>query len=86
MIYLNAGMTRALDFVHMWREISTAPFDRDLELAVLDTDGAHALVFPCRRIVGGWMKAGTRERLDVHPTHWRDWRGRDLADGAASDD
>src|SRR5215467_3742711 len=33
-----------------WHAISTAPFDRDLELAVLDTHGPHALVFPCRRI------------------------------------
>ena len=70
----------------MWLEISTAPFDRDLELAVLDGDGQHALVFPCRRIVGGWMKAGTRERIDVHPTHWREWHGHGLIDGAGSRD
>jgi hypothetical protein len=57
----------------MWWEISTAPFDQDLELAVIDSDGPHALVFPCRRILGGWMKAETKERLDVHPTHWRAW-------------
>ena len=59
----------------MWRTISTAPFDRDLELAVIDGDGEHSLVFACRRILGGWMNAETRERLDVHPTHWRDWNG-----------
>jgi hypothetical protein len=64
----------------MWQEISTAPFDRDLELAVLDAEGPHALVFACRRIVGGWMKTETRERIDVHPTHWREWHGRDLFD------
>jgi hypothetical protein len=57
----------------MWQSISTAPFDRDLELAVIDEDGPHALVFPCRRILNGWMKAETRERLDVRPTHWRAW-------------
>ncbi len=57
----------------MWWEISTAPFDRDLELAVIDGEGPHALVFPCRRILGGCMNASTRERLDVHPTHWRAW-------------
>lgn len=59
----------------MWQTISSAPFDRNLELAVIDGDGTHALVFPCRRIVGGWVKAQTRERLDIDPTHWRDWRG-----------
>ena len=57
----------------MWQPISTAPFDCDLELAVLDQDGPHALVFACRRIPSGWMKSATRERLDVHPTHWRRW-------------
>jgi len=57
----------------MWQPITSAPFDRDLELAVFDGDGPHALVFACRRILDGWMNARTRERLDVHPTHWRDW-------------
>jgi hypothetical protein len=57
----------------MWQPIGTAPFDRDLELAVIDDDGLHALVFPCRRMADGWLKTQTRERLDVYPTHWRDW-------------
>jgi len=64
--------------VSMWQHISSAPFDRDLELAVIDGDGPHALVFPCRRILNGWMKAETRERLDVHPTHWRAWVDSEL--------
>jgi hypothetical protein len=59
----------------MWQQVSSAPFDRDLELAVIDDDGAHALVFPCRRILNGWMKVDTKERLDVRPTHWREWQG-----------
>jgi hypothetical protein len=57
-----------------WKPISTAPFDRDLELAVVDYDGPHALVFPCRRILAGWMDAETTKRVDVRPTHWRAWR------------
>jgi hypothetical protein len=57
----------------MWERISTAPFDRDLEIAVIDEDGPHVLVFACRRIFDGWIKAGTKERVDVHPTHWREW-------------
>ena len=59
----------------MWQNISTAPNDRDVQLAVIDGDGPHALVFPCRRIAGGWMNAETKERLDVHPSHWREWDG-----------
>ena len=58
----------------MWQPVASAPFDRDLELAVIDHDGAHALVFPCRRILSGWMKTENKERLDVRPTHWREWQ------------
>jgi hypothetical protein len=55
----------------MWQPVSSAPFNRDLELAVIDGDGPHALVFPCRRILDGWTKAETKERIDLRPTHWR---------------
>jgi hypothetical protein len=57
----------------MWQPASLAPFDCDLELAVIDKDGQHTLVFPCQRIQGGWINASTKERLDVRPTHWRPW-------------
>ncbi len=58
----------------MWKPVDTAPFDRTLELAVRTWDGYHALVFPCRRILGGWVKIETGERIDVQPTHWREWK------------
>lgn len=61
----------------MWHLISNAPFDRDLEIAVVDRDGPHALVFPCRRMLTGWVKSVTRERVEVSPTHWRDWEERE---------
>lgn len=72
-IYVKARAVRAADTAHMWQTILNAPFDCDLELAVIDEDGPHALVFPCRRILNGWMNAETKERLDVRPTHWRQW-------------
>jgi len=59
-----------------WQPISNAPFDRDLELAVVDRKEAHALAFPCRRIADGWLNAQTRRRIDVRPTHWREWQGK----------
>jgi hypothetical protein len=55
-----------------WQPISTAPFDRDLELAVIDRGEIHALVFPCRHILGGWVHAETKRRIEVYPTHWRE--------------
>jgi hypothetical protein len=73
MIYVKASGGSRAQISSMWQPIASAPFDCDLELAVLDSDGPHALVFACRRILGGWMKMETRERLDVHPTHWRRW-------------
>jgi len=57
----------------MWQPITNAPFDRNLELAVIDQEGPHALVFPCRRILSGWVNAESNQKIDVRPTHWREW-------------
>jgi hypothetical protein len=57
----------------MWHVISNAPFDRDLELALIDANGVHAIFFPCRRVLGGWIKAENKTPIFLHPTHWRDW-------------
>jgi hypothetical protein len=59
-----------------WNLIDTAPFGRDLELALIDSEGAHSLSFPCRRIEGGWIEAETKKRLYIRPSHWRDWSPR----------
>ncbi|WP_347567191.1 hypothetical protein [Mesorhizobium sp. WSM4904] len=57
----------------MWNPIASAPFGRSLELAVLDEDGLHALVFPCEKGREGWRDAVTGVRVDIRPTHWREW-------------
>ena len=57
----------------MWHVISTAPFDRDLELALIDANGVHAFFFPCRRVLSGWINAEMKTPINVYPTHWRDW-------------
>ncbi len=67
----------------MWQPASTAPFDRDLELAVMDRDGPHALVFACRRTLVGWVKSTTREQVEISPTHWRAWQHERVADQSA---
>jgi hypothetical protein len=56
-----------------WTSIASAPFERDLELAVIDKAGTHALLFPCLRTHVGWINAQTKRRVEVDPTHWRDW-------------
>lgn len=57
-----------------WQPISTAPLEQDLELAVLDASGVHALVARCRRSAHGWINAATGKQIDVSPTHWRAWQ------------
>lgn len=55
------------------QRIEAVPFDLDLELAAVDEE-PHSLVFPCRRALTGWLKCGTDKPVNVHPTHWRDWK------------
>jgi hypothetical protein len=59
-----------------WKPIATAPYAGDLEIAVIKKDGCHAILFPCRRVVGGWLNADTRRWIKVRPTHWRMWPSR----------
>ena len=57
-----------------WRPIASAPFDRNLGLAVVSLHGvAHALAFPARRILRGWINAVTKEQIQLSPTHWQEW-------------
>ena len=64
-----------------WTKIETAPFDRDLELAVIEANGdTYAVIFPCRRTPYGWAKSGTGHTVELHPTHWRNWEMLDARD------
>jgi len=70
----GARMAPSDNLAMEWKPIITAPFDRDLELAIIDYDGTHALTFPCRRFLHGWINAETKKLLDnLRPTHWREW-------------
>jgi hypothetical protein len=56
-----------------WNPIDSAPFDRDLQLSVIERDEVHELAFPCRRIQMGWVHALTGSVVSVAPSHWREW-------------
>jgi hypothetical protein len=56
-----------------WQPTATAPFGTDLQLAVIGPGGVHTLVFPCRRVLRGWVNATTNEVVQVRVTHWRKW-------------
>jgi hypothetical protein len=75
-LFTNEAARRKNDLnqkIRQWQPISIAPFDRDLELAVRDGGDLHVLDFACRRILSGWIKSATKERICVNPTHWRQW-------------
>ncbi|WP_448150742.1 hypothetical protein [Labrys miyagiensis] len=56
-----------------WQPIHSAPYGKDLELSVIENGEVHALVFPCRRGVNGWINVLTGAPVPVRPTHWRYW-------------
>jgi hypothetical protein len=58
-----------------WQPTTTAPFDRDLQLSVIEKEAVYALIFPCRRTPTGWVNAETGKPISVDPTHWRIWLG-----------
>jgi hypothetical protein len=62
-----------MDEQPVWERIAAAPYDRDLEVAVIEKDHVHPLVFACRRAASGWVNASTGERVLINPTHWRPW-------------
>jgi len=58
-----------------WKPIDTAPFDRDLQLAVIDSRATRLIAFPCRRVTdSGWLDVETNKQVYyIRPTHWRNW-------------
>src|SRR5437588_11516878 len=60
---------------YLWRPISTAPHNQDLELRVVDEDTSATISFPCRRTNAGvWINADLGTRLQIEPIAWRLWQ------------
>jgi hypothetical protein len=53
-----------------WRDIATAPFDRAIELAVIDGE-IGVLSVPCLRHGDAWFDTETLQPVSVAATHWR---------------
>ena len=58
--------------VKEWHPTAFAPFDRDIQVSVIEKSEVHALVVSCRRTQSGWVRS-TGEQLFIDPTHWREW-------------
>lgn len=54
-----------------WQPIATAPFNRKVEVAVLDPDGSHRFSYRARLTHGGWLSDDIGF-IEVDPTHWRE--------------
>jgi hypothetical protein len=53
--------------------IGTAPLNRDLELAVIDSTGTQVVAFPCRRLSDNDSLDTEPSKRAINPTHWHDW-------------
>ena len=51
----------------MWQSISTAPFCRELELAVIDDEGPHLIIFPAVK----YLAAGKMPKQKGRSTYTR---------------
>jgi hypothetical protein len=72
----NGVVGRAVGFVdgaRDWHPVTTAPFNRDLELRLAGHRG-RVLPFPCRNTRDGWMNSDLKVRIDLPTVEWRCWR------------
>jgi hypothetical protein len=53
-----------------WREIASAPFGREIELATIEED-MNAPGGSCLRHGDGWLDAETLRPVEITATHWR---------------
>jgi hypothetical protein len=55
--------------------ISTAPFNQDLEVRVIDNGEAIRLSFPCRHTNDGrWINVDLGTHIEIEPVGWRVWQ------------
>lgn len=58
-----------------WHPITTAPFNQDLELRVVEADKILTLEFPCRKTnAGEWINTDLGSPVTIQPVEWRVWQ------------
>lgn len=65
---LKAFLSRLLR--NEWREIKSAPFDREIEVACINGD-MNVSRSLCLRHGDGWLDAETLRPVEITATHWR---------------
>ncbi|WP_298252899.1 hypothetical protein [Bradyrhizobium sp.] len=53
-----------------WRDIASAPFDREIEVAFID-ENISVCGGSCLRHGDGWLDAETLRPVEIAATHWR---------------
>jgi hypothetical protein len=65
-----------LPYLSQWRLISTAPYNRELELRITDNGETVTLEFPCLRTnEEAWINVDLGTEIKVQPVEWRVWQG-----------
>lgn len=67
----------ALERQHLsrWHPVSTAPYNQDLEIRVIEDGITTLLPFPCRHTNGGeWINVDLGVPLQIQPIEWRAWQ------------
>jgi hypothetical protein len=59
-----------MDLQQVACRISSAPFDREIELAIID-DEFGLVGFSCPAMATGWLDQATLQPVKVTATHWR---------------
>jgi hypothetical protein len=60
-----------------WRPTSTAPYNQDLELQIVEDGKTIALPFPCRHTnEGEWINVDLGTGMRIQPARWRIWSHR----------
>jgi hypothetical protein len=68
-----------------WRPVSTAPYNRDLELRVAEDGSVATMPFPCRHTNGDeWINVDLGVALKIQPLEWRAWRQSDTSQAYGS--
>jgi len=73
---IGGSLLQFVDGARDWRPISTAPFNRKLELR-LRQGRRRAVPFPCRQTRNGWVNGDLEVRVAIDPVQWRCWSDKD---------
>lgn len=58
-----------------WHPISTAPYNRELELRIIENGKVVAIEFPCLRSnTEAWINVDLGTEIKLRPVEWRVWQ------------